>query len=213
MDLVMLGLPGAGKGTQAELLAARLESPWISTGDLFRKAVQEKTALGQKAAEYLDRGDLVPDEIVVGMVEERLQQADAREGLVLDGFPRNGPQADKLGESLQAMDREIDHVLFLDVAEGEVVRRLSNRRVCADCAKLQQPVAPGVPSEACSACGGALVQRTDDQESVVRDRLRVYRERTEPLLSYYENKSVLRSVDGTGTLDEVTGRVHDCLGL
>jgi len=211
MDLVLLGMPGSGKGTQAERLAARLEVPHISTGDLFREAVRGKTDLGLKAAETMERGELVPDEIVTAMVEERLRADDAGRGFLLDGFPRNEDQADHLDARLREMERPLQHVLYLEVPAEEVVRRLGSRRVCESCGRVQPVQQAGGQGEAACSCGGNLVQRKDDREEVVRERLVVYENHTRPLLSRYEGQGLLRVVAGAGSPDEVFQRILDVL--
>lgn len=213
MNLVLLGMPGSGKGTQAERLAARIQVPHISTGDLFREAVRQKTELGLKASAYMDRGELVPDGIVTDMVEERLKAGDAAGGFLLDGYPRNMGQADALDAKLQEMDRPLQHVLYLEVPAEEVVRRLSSRRVCSSCGRLQPAGSDGAQGGGRCACGGDLVQREDDREEVVRERLEVYEKHTRPLLDRYQGQGILLRVEGAGTPDEVFEGVLDALQL
>lgn len=217
MDLVMLGMPGSGKGTQAARLSARMGLPWISTGEILRDAVRSETELGRRAAEYMNRGDLVPDAVVCALVEDRLARDDAREGFLLDGFPRTTAQADHLDSGLDDLGRSLDHVVFLEVSEREVVRRLAGRLVCEACGKLRPAALAGESEESTEApscsCGGRLVQRADDREEVVRERLDVYRENTQPLLARYEEQRLLRRVDGTGAPDEITERILGILGV
>jgi adenylate kinase len=189
--VVLLGPPGAGKGTQAEIIAGRLGVPAISTGDIFRANVSGQTELGQKAKTYMDAGDLVPDEITVAMVKDRLAQPDAMGGFLLDGFPRTIAQAEQLRESLSDLGHGLDRVLELVVDEDELVRRLSGRRMLVD---------------------GEMVQRDDDKPETVRHRLRVYREQTAPLSGYYETEGLLSSIDAIGEIDEVTDRAMRALG-
>ena len=199
---VMLGLPGAGKGTQAERLAGHLGVPRISTGDIFRQAVREQTSLGRQAQAYLERGELVPDEVTVGVVLERLRAPDCREGFVLDGFPRNLTQARRLDEALAGLGQWVDAAIYLSVPEEMAVRRITSRRVCARCGSTYSADAVG-PTGNCPKCAGPLVQRPDDREEVVRQRLRVYESETRPLLEYYRTRGIRVDVDGTGTVEEV----------
>lgn len=213
MHVVLLGPPGAGKGTQAKLIERDLGLPHISTGDLLRAAVAERTSLGVKANEYMQRGELVPDGLVVSLLKERIQRPDCRGGFLLDGFPRNVVQADILGDMLQGQQRHIDHVVSLDVGREELVRRISGRRTCGACGAvyhvtLDPPATPGV----CNGCGGALIQRADDNEQTVRARLGVYDQATAPLRDYYRSRGLLREIDGSGTVDQVLGRIRTALG-
>ena len=192
MRIVLLGPPGAGKGTQAQIIAGRLGVPAISTGDIFRANVSGKTELGLQVKAYLDAGDLVPDEITVAMVKDRLAEPDATSGFLLDGFPRSIPQAEQLRESLAELGHALDRVLELVVDEEELVRRLSGRRMLVD---------------------GEMVQRDDDKPETVRHRLKVYREQTEPLSGFYEAEGLLVRIDAIGEIDEVTGRALKALGV
>ncbi|NLY74231.1 MAG: adenylate kinase [Firmicutes bacterium] len=197
MNLILLGPPGAGKGTQAELIIERYNIPHISTGDIFRAAVKEGAPLGLKAKEYLDSGQLVPDEIVNGIVKERLQQADCGNGFLLDGFPRTIPQADALERCLAELNRKITAVINIEVDFEVLMTRLTGRRVCRNCGALyhiQNKVekVPGV----CDHCGGEIYQREDDFPETVEKRLQVYRNQTEPLIKYYQNKDLLFSFNG-----------------
>jgi adenylate kinase len=205
--VVLLGPPGAGKGTQAQVIAGLLGVPAISTGDIFRANVSGQTDLGQQAKEYMDAGDLVPDEITVAMVKDRLEEPDAKEGFLLDGFPRNVPQAETLKKILSEMDRRLDLVLELVVDDDEVVRRLSGRRTCRKCGRIwhvafDPPAKDGV----CDVCGGELFQRDDDREETIRHRLEVYQEQTAPLASFYADEGILVGLDATGPVEEVTER-------
>ncbi|MDA2814200.1 adenylate kinase [Nocardiopsis sp. RSe5-2] len=207
MRAVLVGPPGAGKGTQAQILASELSIPKVSTGDIFRANVSGGTELGRTAKSYMDRGDLVPDEVTNEMVRGRLAEEDAREGFLLDGFPRNVPQAETLDSMLKDMGTALDAVLELKVDEEEVVKRLSGRRSCRQCGRVYHvdydpPKAAGV----CDACGGELYQRDDDREEVIRHRLEVYREQTEPLVAYYRDKGVLVAIGATGAVEDVTAR-------
>lgn len=212
MRLVLVGPPGAGKGTQAAFIAQARSIPKISTGDIFRANVREGTELGVKAKTYMDAGDLVPDEITIGMVRNRLAEDDAVKGFLLDGFPRNVPQAEVLGEMLEAMSTRLDVVLELVVDDDEVVRRLSGRRTCRNCGHIwhidfDPPRIEGV----CDRCSGELFQRDDDRSQTVRHRLEVYAEQTAPLVSYYAAKGLLIGIDATGPVDNVTDRALDAL--
>ena len=207
MRLVLVGPPGAGKGTQAEYIAAHLGVPKISTGDIFRANVGQGTPLGLQARAFMDAGDLVPDEITIAMVRDRLAAPDAKTGFLLDGFPRNVAQAIELDRILDSMDARLDVVLDLEVDHDEVVRRLAGRRTCRGCGHIYHldydP--PSVP-DVCDRCGGALFQRDDDREETVRHRLEVYAAQTEPLIGHYDALGLLRRVDATGPVAEVTMR-------
>jgi adenylate kinase len=212
MRLVLVGPPGAGKGTQAQFIAAHLAVPKISTGDIFRANVSQGTPLGKQAKEYMDAGDLVPDEITIGMVRERLAEPDAARGFLLDGFPRTVPQAGQLDDILAEMDTKLDVVLELVVDADEVVRRLSGRRTCRNCGHIwhvdfDPPAKEGI----CDICGGELFQRDDDQADTIRHRLDVYEEQTAPLIGYYANRGILVGIDATGPVDDVTERASAAL--
>jgi adenylate kinase len=205
--LVLVGPPGAGKGTQAAFIAERFGIPKISTGDIFRSNVSQGTPLGVEAKTYMDAGDLVPDEVTIAMVRDRLAQDDARDGFLLDGFPRNVHQAKVLDEMLVELGTELDVVLELSVDDDEVVRRLSGRRTCRACGHvwhldLDPPAAPGV----CDRCGGELFQRDDDKAGTVRRRLQVYAEQTEPLVGHYGERGLVQEVDALGPVAQVTER-------
>lgn len=207
--LILLGPPGAGKGTQASRLRDDYEIPQVSTGDMLREARRQGTELGEKAAEYMDAGELVPDEVVVGIVEERLERPDAEDGFILDGFPRTREQA----ESLERMGVEIDAVLSLAVPEDEVVRRLSGRLNCPECgAAFHEEFDPPSEDNVCDECGhDGLVTREDDRPEVVRERLQEYRDNTKPLEEFYRERGLLEEVDGEGTPDEVAARLEDII--
>jgi adenylate kinase len=205
--VILLGPPGAGKGTQAGNIAETYDIPHISTGDILRANVREGTELGLEAKRFMDAGDLVPDDVIIGMVGERLAQPDAAKGFLFDGFPRTVPQAEALEALLQQREQPLDVVLRLAVDEDEVVSRLTGRRTCTSCGAVfhvthQPPATEGV----CDACGGELVQRDDDREDVVRNRLEVYRRSTEPLEEFYWNRGLLRDVEAVGTVEEVGRR-------
>ncbi len=207
MRVIMLGPPGAGKGTQASRIADAYRIPHISTGDIFRQNVKSATDLGRQAQQYMDAGELVPDDVVVGMVGARLAEPDAKSGFNLDGFPRTVPQAQSLEDLLVDRGTPLDVVLRLAVDEDEVVHRLTGRRVCRNCGAVYHvdynpPSEPGV----CDACGGELYQRDDDREEVVLNRLDVYHRQTQPLEYFYWERGLLRDVEALGTVDEVTQR-------
>jgi adenylate kinase len=210
--LVLVGPPGAGKGTQAHFIATHMSIPRISTGDIFRYNVTNQTELGAKAKEYMDRGDLVPDEVTVAMVRDRLAEDDAQAGFLLDGFPRNVPQAETLKKMLAELDVKLTVVLELVVDENEVVRRLSGRRTCRQCQHIwhelyDPPTVDGV----CDACGGELFQRDDDKEEVIRHRLEVYISQTSPLIAFYADEGILVGIDATGPVEDVTSRALGAL--
>lgn len=207
MRIVLVGPPGAGKGTQAQFIASHLSIPKISTGDIFRANVSGGTPLGRKAKSYMDRGDLVPDEITIAMVRDRLSADDSRDGFLLDGFPRNVPQAETLKKMLSEWDTRLDVVLELVVDEDEVIRRLSGRRTCRKCGRIWHvDFDPPAREGKCDVCGGDLFQRDDDQERTIRHRLEVYQADTAPLVSFYADEGILVGIDATGPVEEVTER-------
>lgn len=207
MRAVLVGPPGAGKGTQAQILAEELSVPKVSTGDIFRANVSGGTELGKKAKEFMDRGDLVPDEVTNAMVKDRLAQDDAEMGFLLDGFPRNVPQAETLKGMLVDLDSGLDVVLELKVDEEEVVKRLSGRRSCPECGRVYH-VEYDAPRSAgkCDNEGADLYQRDDDREETIRHRLKVYREQTAPLVEFYAGEGLLATISATGPVAEVTAR-------
>ncbi len=213
MNIVFLGPPGAGKGTQAKKIAEKYGIPQISTGDMFREHLSKGTELGKKAKEYMDKGALVPDEIVLGMVEERLKQPDCDKGFILDGFPRTVPQAEALDKLLEKMGKKIDYAILIDVPDEELVKRLTGRRTCKKCGMMYHVMfKPPKEEGKCDVCGGELYQRADDNEETVRNRLKVYHEQTEPIIAYYEKKGVLHRIDGMGSIDEIFNRIVQLLG-
>jgi adenylate kinase len=213
MILILLGAPGAGKGTQGALLAERLGMPKIATGDILRDAVRRGTELGRKAREYMDAGELVPDEVILGLVRDALASEEAAAGAILDGFPRNVPQAEALQGMLKEMGAGIDAVVEIDVDDEEIVRRISGRRSCADCGRVfnvhsDPPAQDGV----CGVCGGALVQRDDDREETVRRRLEVYRASTAPLVEFYRSEGArMVRVDGDRPIEGVQREIVERL--
>jgi adenylate kinase len=210
--LVLVGPPGAGKGTQAQFIASHFAVPKISTGDIFRANVSEGTDLGLEAKKYMDAGDLVPDEVTIGMVTDRLTHEDATEGFLLDGFPRTVHQAEVLDELLAAKGAAVDVVLELVVDDDEVVRRLSGRRTCRRCGHVWHlDFDPPATAGQCDRCGGELFQRDDDSEDTIRHRLVVYADQTSPLIGYYGDRGLLRGVDAAGPVEDVTERAINAL--
>ena len=212
MNIILLGPPGGGKGTQAKKIVEKYGIPHIATGDILREAVAKGTELGKKAKEYMDRGELVPDEIVIGIVRERLKQPDCEKGFLLDGFPRTIKQAEALDEMLKELGKGIDAVIYIDVPEEEIVKRITYRRTCRNCGAVYHLIyAPPKEDNKCDKCGGELYQRDDDKEEVVRQRFKVYMENTAPLIEYYEKKGLLYRVDGTKSIDEVFSQIDEIL--
>lgn len=208
MKLILLGAPGAGKGTQAEILSERLNIPTISTGNIIREALKNGTEMGLKAKSFMDAGQLVPDEVVIGIIEERLAKDDCKNGFILDGFPRTVPQA----EALDKMGILIDKAIDIDVADEVIERRLSGRRVCEKCgASYHIDNKPSAKGDICEKCGGALVIRKDDKPETIKQRLSVYHEQTEPLEGYYKKAGKLYVVKGEGSVAEITAKVIEAV--
>ena len=208
MNLILLGPPGAGKGTQAKNLVKRYAIPQISTGDILRSAVKEQSPMGVRAKGYMDSGALVPDEVVVGIVDERLDKPDCASGFILDGFPRTVAQANALSDMLTAKGRTLDHVVSISVDKGELLQRITGRRTCKACGKGYHVLFdPSRVAGTCDECGGELFQRDDDQEDTMARRLDVYEDQTAPLIAYYESKSLLRTLPGTGSIDDIFQRI------
>ncbi len=213
MRLVLLGAPGAGKGTQAKKLIDKYGIPQISTGDILRAAVAEGTPLGKEAKGYMDRGELVPDSVVLGLVQERLRQEDCRKGYILDGFPRNTAQAEALDGILGELGMELTAAVSVDVPMEDLMKRLTGRRTCRGCGQMFNiyfgpPAAEGV----CDKCGGELYQRDDDREETIRKRLEVYEAQTAPLVEYYGARGILKHVDGTGSIEEIFEKITSAIG-
>jgi adenylate kinases len=200
----MLGAPGAGKGTQAKRIAKKYDIPHISTGDIFRANIKEKTELGNKAKEYMDRGELVPDDITIGMLLDRIHKDDCKNGFVLDGFPRTIPQAESLTRALSELGEKIDYAVNIDVPDESIITRMSGRRACLSCGATYHIVysAPKA-KDVCDTCGNKLVIRDDDKPETVKKRLEIYHDQTQPLIDYYKNEKILASVDGTKDMEEV----------
>jgi len=212
LNLVLLGPPGSGKGTQGERLNEDLRLPYYATGDILRAAVRDETELGRTAKEYMDRGDLVPDEVIVGVIAERLDSSEARDGFILDGFPRTTPQAEALDAKLGELGRAVTAVVLIDVSDDEVVRRLGGRRTCEASGhvfhvEFEPPKEEGV----CDIDGSPLIVRDDDKPEVIRKRLETYHEKTEPLVSYYDSRSVLRRIAGEAAPEEVAEKIRRTL--
>ena len=212
MNIILMGLPGAGKGTQASEIVKKFPIPHISTGDMFRKAIKDETDLGKEAKSYMDRGELVPDEVTVGIVKERVSEDDAKKGFLLDGFPRTIDQAESLNQIMSELDREIDAVINIEVPEEELMNRLTGRRICEKCGTTYHLVFnPPKVDGICDIDGGKLYQREDDNPETVSNRLSVNVKQSKPILEYYNNKGVLKNIDGSKDIDEVTNDVIDIL--
>ncbi|MEW2621171.1 adenylate kinase [Streptomyces sp. NPDC048106] len=213
MRIVLVGPPGAGKGTQAVRLAEKLAIPHISTGDLFRANISRQTELGKLAKSYMDAGNLVPDEVTIAMAKDRMEQPDAENGFLLDGFPRNVAQAQALDELLRTEKMTLDAVLDLEAPEDEVVKRIAGRRICRKDSSHVFHVAYNVPKQegVCDVCGGELYQREDDSEETVRTRLEVYHTQTEPIIDYYKSQGLVRTISAMGPVDQVTERALEAL--
>lgn len=212
MNIIILGAPGAGKGTQAERISERCHLPHISTGDILRKAAVERSPLGQKAKMFMDKGELVPDEVVIDIIKERLSDRDCSKGFILDGFPRTVAQANALEEMLSKLGKEINAAVDVEVGDEELLRRLTRRRTCSNCGRnyhldFDPPRREGI----CDVCGEKIFQREDDKEETVRRRLEVYKEQTAPLIEYYNKEGLLRTVDGKRSIEEVSAQIRNVL--
>ena len=214
MKLIMLGAPGAGKGTQAKKIAEKYSIPHISTGDIFRANIKNGTELGKKAKTFMDQGLLVPDELVVDLVVDRVNQEDCKNGYVLDGFPRTIPQAEALDRALAEMGQKIDYAIDVEVPDENIVNRMSGRRACVDCGATYHIVyAPTAKEGICDKCGAELGIRKDDKPEVVRQRLSVYHAQTEPIVKYYQNQGILKVVKGQEKLEDTTALVAQAIGV
>ena len=213
MKIIMLGAPGAGKGTQAKKIAEKYSIPHISTGDIFRANIKNGTELGNKAKTYMDQGLLVPDELVVDLVVDRVGQDDAKNGYVLDGFPRTIPQAEALDKALEAIGEKVDFAINVEVPDENIIRRMSGRRACVACGGTYHLVhIPPKQEGICDTCGKELILREDDKPETVKKRLDVYHEQTQPLIDYYTGKGILKEVDGTVDMADVFAAITDILG-
>lgn len=213
MKIIMLGAPGAGKGTQAQKIGAKYQIPHISTGNIFRSNIKKGTPLGIRAKSYIDQGLLVPDDIVVDLVTDRLKQEDCKSGYVLDGFPRTIPQAISLEAALKKINETINYAIDIDVPDQQIIERMAGRRACLDCGATYHIITmPSKVEGVCDRCGGQTVLREDDKPETVKRRLEVYHEQTKPLIDYYTKKSILHSVDGTIDLEEVFLQIAKVLG-
>lgn len=213
MKIVMLGAPGAGKGTQAKRIAAKFSIPHISTGDIFRANIKNNTSLGAKAKSYMDKGELVPDELVIELIMDRFAQDDCVNGYVLDGFPRTIPQAEELDKALKSVNDNLDYAIDVEVPDDNIINRMSGRRACVNCGATYHIVhnPPKVENE-CDTCNGELILRDDDKPETVKNRLDVYHTQTEPLLKYYTEKGILYTVDGTQDMDTVFDSICKIVG-
>jgi adenylate kinase len=211
MNLILLGPPGSGKGTQGERLQQDLELPYYATGDILRAAVREGTEIGRQAKSFMDAGDLVPDEVIVGVIAERIDQHEAEDGFILDGFPRTQPQADALAQKLEELGRVVKAVLLIEVSDDEVVRRLGGRRTCPNGHIFHVDFDPPEEEGVCDVCGEQLAIRDDDKPDVIRKRLSTYHDKTEPLIDYYESQGLLSRVDGDQPPEEVTDGIRALL--
>ena len=213
MKIIMLGAPGAGKGTQAKQIADKYGIPHISTGDIFRANLKQGTELGKKAKEYMDQGLLVPDELTWDLVTDRIGQEDCKNGFVLDGFPRTIPQAEALDKALANINEKMDYAVDVDVPDENIVNRMSGRRACINCGATYHIVSiPTKVEGICDRCGEKVVLRDDDQPETVKKRLNVYHEQTQPLIDYYKKQDILRTVDGTQPMEQVFGAIVEILG-
>lgn len=212
MRIILLGAPGAGKGTQSKRLVEQYGIPQISTGDILRAALKEQSVLGLEAKSYMDKGELVPDSVVIEIIEERLALDDCKKGFILDGFPRTVPQADALEDTLKQMEQTIETVINMEVDHGELIVRLSGRRICRDCGRgYHTQFNVSNKENICDDCGGDLYQRDDDKEVTIKERLRIYESQTSPLINYYRDKRVLTDIKGSGKEEDITNRINSVL--
>jgi len=212
MQLIMLGAPGVGKGTQGKLLSVHYNIPNISTGDILREAIKQGSELGTKAKSYIDKGELVPDSVMIGLIKQRLQEDDCKNGFILDGFPRTVEQAKALDEYLEQVKKQIGHVIALELPESKIVERLTSRRLCRNCSKDYNIITNPPPvGNRCSTCGGEIIQRSDDTEQTVLKRLAVYEEKTKPLKAYFKKKSKLKIFEADGSIEQIQNTIKSFL--
>ena len=208
MNLILLGPPGCGKGTQAKMLIDAYHIPQISTGDILREAVKRGSPLGLEAKSHMDQGSLVPDSLVIKIIEERLREADCKRGFILDGFPRTTAQAEALEATLSNLGLRLEHVFSIEVGDEELIKRLTGRRICRQCGESYHIIFnPSKLEGVCDSCQGELYQRDDDMEKTIRNRLRVYHTQTAPLITFYRGKDILRAIDGIGSIEEIQARI------
>ena len=209
MNIILLGPPGAGKGTQAKMIAETFSLPHISTGDMFRETAASGSELGKKLQSFMSKGALVPDDVVIEIVKNRLSKPDSAKGFLLDGFPRTTAQAEALDKSLLESSRKIDYVFSISLKDEIIIKRLSSRRVCLSCGASYNTITQPVKAEGiCDKCSGQVIQRSDDNPETIKNRLKVYKDQTSPLVAYYKKAGVLREVDGSGTVEEVFKRIR-----
>ncbi|CUS97535.1 adenylate kinase [Candidatus Kryptobacter tengchongensis] len=214
MRLILFGPPGVGKGTQAQILSQKLNIPHISTGDMLREAVKNQTELGLKAKSYMDRGELVPDDVMIGIIKEVLSSEKCKNGFILDGFPRTLPQAKALDEIFEELKIKLDYVISLEVNDEEIIKRLTNRRVCRNCGAVYNLLIDKIPEDnKCPRCGGELYQRNDDNPDIIKNRLKVYRESTQIVLDYYAKKGILKSINGIGEINTIAQKIFESIGI
>ncbi len=214
MRLIIFGPPGVGKGTQAQILSQKLNIPHISTGDMLREAVKNQTELGLKAKSFMDKGELVPDDVMIGIIKEVLASEKCKNGFILDGFPRTIAQAEALDEIFKELNIKLDYVISLEVNDDEIIKRLTNRRVCKNCGAVFNLLIDKIPEDnKCPRCGGELYQRSDDNPDVIKNRLKVYRESTQILLEYYAKKGILKAINGVGEISEITEKICKSVGI
>ncbi|CUS76890.1 Adenylate kinase [Candidatus Kryptonium thompsonii] len=214
MRLIIFGPPGVGKGTQAQILSQKLNIPHISTGDMLREAVKNQTELGLKAKSFMDKGELVPDDVMIGIIKEVLSSERCKNGFILDGFPRTIAQAEALDKIFEELNIKLDYVISLEVDDDEIIKRLTNRRVCKNCGAVFNLLIDKIPEDnKCPRCGGELYQRSDDNPEVIKNRLKVYRESTQILLEYYAKKGILKSINGVGEISDITEKIYKSIGV
>ena len=212
LNIILLGPPGCGKGTQAKMLTEQYKIPQVSTGDILREAVKKETAMGLKAKSYMDSGKLVPDEVVIGIIQDRLKQSDCQKGFILDGFPRTVVQAEALDKTLKDMGKKIEHSISIDVDDEELLGRLTGRRTCRSCGAMYHVLFNSSKKEGvCDTCSGELYQRDDDKAETISNRLNIYKQQTAPLIDYYKKKDILRLVTGTGEIENIFKRIENVL--